>query len=190
MTFEEFFKKKRIDLAALKAVEPTLFLEFDAHFEAMGEKSFDHTKKYWFNKLRRQFPSAPEVKTEKAAIANPLAEQTITESLIDAGTTTPSPKVGFVPRFKAGSTPKPAENIDPASENSPDAAPPKVGFTPRFRTASTQKPIENAEADKEVEPRDATENLAEEKPAETASSKSAFKPRFNAKTMGPKPPEE
>ena len=29
MTFEEFFNKKRIDLAALKAGEPGLFAEFE-----------------------------------------------------------------------------------------------------------------------------------------------------------------
>ena len=38
MTFEEFFKKKRIDLDALQAAEPALFSEFKTHFEQMGEK--------------------------------------------------------------------------------------------------------------------------------------------------------
>ncbi len=58
MTFEEFFKKKRIDLVALEPAEPALFSEFKIHYDQMGEKSFDHTKKYWFNKIRRQFPLA------------------------------------------------------------------------------------------------------------------------------------
>jgi hypothetical protein len=190
MTFEEFFKKKRIDLVALKASESALFLEFDAHFGAMGEKSFDHTKKYWFNKLRRQFPLAIEVKTEKATIANPLAEQTITESLIDAGTTTPSAKAGFTPRFKAGSTPKPAENIEPAPENEQAAPSPKVGFTPRFKASVTPKPTESAEAGSNVKQDTPEEKIPEEKPAEDTSFKPAFKPRFNAKTMAPKPPED
>ena len=70
MTFDEFFKKKRIDLPALQKAEPALFSEFKAHYEQMGEKSFDHTKKYWFNKRRRQFPLAVEVKTEKIKIEN------------------------------------------------------------------------------------------------------------------------
>jgi len=78
MTFDEFFKKKRVDLVALERAEPGLFSEFKTHYEQMGEKSFDHTKKYWFNKTRRQFPLTPEVKTEKPHIANPIAEQTIT----------------------------------------------------------------------------------------------------------------
>src|ERR1700680_1402449 len=106
MTFEEFFKKKKIDLAVLEQAEPALFSEFKVQYDQMGEKSFDHTKKYWFNKLRRQFQLAPEVKTEKPHIANPLAEQTITESLSETATPTPSPKLGFAPKFKAGSMPK------------------------------------------------------------------------------------
>src|ERR1700712_5325541 len=99
MTFEEFFKKKKIDLLALQQGEQSLFSEFKTHYEQMGEKSFDHTKKYWFNKLRRRFPAAPEVKTEKVRIENPLAEQTITESLIEP--VKAAPKLGFAPKFKA-----------------------------------------------------------------------------------------
>ncbi|HEY0245856.1 MAG TPA: hypothetical protein VGC01_09855, partial [Mucilaginibacter sp.] len=83
MTFEEFFKKKKIDLIALEKGEPALFSEFKAHYSQMGEKSFDHTKKYWFNKIRRQFQLAPEIKTEKPKIENQLAEQTVTEAIID-----------------------------------------------------------------------------------------------------------
>ena len=84
MTFEEFFKKKRIELAAFEKGLPALFFEFKTHYEQMGEKSFDHTKKYWFNKLRREYPLPAEVKTEKPKIENPIAEQTITESLVEA----------------------------------------------------------------------------------------------------------
>ena len=65
MTFEEFFKKKRIDLPALEKAEPALLSEFKTHFEQMGEKSFDHTKKYWFNKLRLTYHLAPEPKSGK-----------------------------------------------------------------------------------------------------------------------------
>ena len=47
MTFEEFFSaRKKIDLVALQKAEPSLFAEFETHFVQMGEKSFDHTKKY------------------------------------------------------------------------------------------------------------------------------------------------
>jgi len=110
MTFEEFFKKKRIDLIAFQAGNEHLFSEFKTQFEQMGEKSFDYTKKYWFNKLRHQFMLAPEIKTEKVHIPNPLAEQTINESLVEIGLPAPSPKIGFIPRFKAAGNAKPVEN--------------------------------------------------------------------------------
>ena len=146
MTFEEFFKKKRIDLAALEIGEPALFSEFKAHFEQMGEKSFDHTKKYWFNKTRRQFPLAPEIKIEKPHIANPLAEQTVTESLTETTTPPPPPKMGFVPKFRAGNIQKPAEPVEdkneeivnkPVEETPPAEKPaghaaPKPAYKPRF----------------------------------------------------------
>jgi hypothetical protein len=128
MTFEEFFKKKRIDLAALEKAEPALFSEFRTHFEQMGEKSFDHTKKYWFNKVRRQYLLPPEVKTEKVHIENPLAEQTVTESLTENAA--PSSKLGFVPKFKAANLPKPATPEDKkediaANPSQGEDAPPK-----------------------------------------------------------------
>src|ERR1700755_1501690 len=106
MTFEEFFKKKKISLVALEQGEPGLFSEFKIHYEQMGEKSFDHTKKYWFNKLRLRFPAPVEVKAEKVIIENRLAEQTITESLVESSE--PAPTIGFRPKFKAGVT-KPTE---------------------------------------------------------------------------------
>lgn len=109
MTFEEFFKKKRIDLAALQSGEPGLYADFEKHFNQMGEKSFDHTKKYWFNKLRQTYHLASELKPEKIHIENRLAEQTIAESIIEEKIAPPS--VGFKPRFKAaiGNTDKPAD---------------------------------------------------------------------------------
>lgn len=135
MTFEEFFRKKRIDLAALEKAEPALFSEFKAHYEQMGEKSFDHTKKYWFNNIRRKFQLSPEVKTEKPRIENPLAEQTITESLTENAA--PAPKLGFVPKFKAANLPKPARPEDKkedAASNPPqdEDATPKPAYKPRF----------------------------------------------------------
>ena len=157
MTFEEFFRKKRIDLAALNAGEPALFSEFNVHYEQMGEKSFDYSKKYWFNKLRHQFPLAPEVKTEKPHIANPIAEQTINESLTETLSPAPSPKVGFVPRFKAGTMPKPAAGSDdkkeeiaitPAESTLPEKiagnSEPKPAYKPRFSMNKTSsKPPED-----------------------------------------------
>ncbi|HEY9002247.1 MAG TPA: hypothetical protein VIM89_12900 [Mucilaginibacter sp.] len=184
MTFEEFFKKKKISLVALEQGEPGLFSEFKIHFEQMGEKSFDHTKKYWFNKLRLRFPAPPEPKVEKIVIENTLAEQTVTETLTEKPAQ-PAPKVGFTPRFKAGAT-KPAETT-PASEPKPEvekseeaekpAAP--VGFKPRFKAGVTKpaEPVENTESTPEPE-----------KPAESekpASAPVGFKPRFKAGVTKP-----
>ena len=143
MTFEEFFSKKKIDLAALQKAEPSLFAEFKTHFGQMGEKSFDHTKKYWFNKLRRRFHLVPEIKTEKPAIANPLAEQTITESLLETIPPASPAKVGFVPRFKAVNIQKQVINEDDIPEKLPERLQepgekpeepntPKPAYKPRF----------------------------------------------------------
>lgn len=180
MTFDEFFKKKRIDIAALQKAEPALFSEFKTHYDQMGEKSFDHTKKYWFNKTRRLFPLAPEEKTEKPHIANPIAEQTITESLTGHPAQSPV-KMGFTPKFKAGVTAKPAEKTEetPAAEQSAAVKP--AGFVPRFKA----KP--KADEGSAISP--AEPGAEATAPAAESTPKPAYKPRF----VPPKPnvePEE
>jgi len=197
MTFEEFFQKKKISLVALEQGEPSLFSEFKVHFEKMGEKSFDHTKKYWFNKLRRQFPLAIEVKTEKPHIANPLAEQTITESLSETVIEAPAPKLGFVPKFKAANMDKPAESVDtkkespstaPAADETVPATPsPKLGFVPKFKAANMTKPAESVDDKKEATSNTPpAESAPEEKPVENSEAKPTYKPRFNMKNIPPK----
>lgn len=168
MTFEEFFKKKRIDLDALEKGNPALLFEFKNHFEQMGEKSFDHTKKYWFNRLRLQYHLAPEVKTEKPHIENQLAEQTVADSLTEQVVSTAS-KPGFTPRFKAPA-PKPAETTIPEEGNAtqPEAKP-ATGFTPRFKAGVT-KPTEHSAPPSE-------ENKTPEPAAENPKG---FTPRFKA----------
>ncbi|OCX51392.1 hypothetical protein BEL04_15295 [Mucilaginibacter sp. PPCGB 2223] len=169
MTFEEFFKKKKIDLVQLKAAEPALFAEFESHYAQMGEKSFDHTKKYWFNNLRRLYHTPEEPKVEKVKIENPLAEQTIIDSVTEKPEAAPAPKVGFTPRFKSGAT-RPATE-QPVTEESKNQTPavagtsttdlptearneespkPKVGFTPRFKAGVT-KPASVAETEPKAE---------------------------------------
>jgi len=197
MTFDEFFKKKRIDLAALEQGEPALFLDFKTHYGQMGEKSFDHTKKYWFNKVRRQFPLAPEIKAEKESIENRLAEQTIAESLIETVAAPPPAKLGFVPKFKAGMT-KPAANPEvkkeelpaaqPEAENVPAPPPAKLGFVPKFKAGVT-KPAVSIEVKKE-EMTALEEPIAPKPSAESAEAKPAYKPRFNMKNIPPKTTEE
>jgi len=151
MTFEEFFKKKRIDLDALEKGDPILFSEFKTHYNQMGEKSFDHTKKYWFNKVRRQYQLAAEIKSERPKIENQLAEQTVTEALIEDSAPSQAPKLGFVPKFRAANIPKPAVEEKP-------------GTTEPAKDTPSETPAEN-------------------KPQQP------YKPRFNMKTVPPKPPE-
>jgi hypothetical protein len=158
MTFEEFFNKKRIDLAALEHDEPALFSEFKIHYDQMGEKSFDHTKKYWFNKIRRQFPLAIEVKTERAHIANPLAEQTINESLTETGTPPSLPKLGFVPKFKAGNIPKPVAGEDDKKEG--------LSNTSLAEKTPLEQPGEKDEAKPAYRPRFNMKNIPPKPPEE------------------------
>jgi hypothetical protein len=192
MTFEEFFRKKRISLAALEQAEPALFSEFKVHFEKMGEISFDHTKKYWFNKLRLRFPAPAEVKTEKVHIENTLAEQTIIETLTEAP---PVPIAGFKPRFKAGVT-KPADSAaspEAAPEKSAEnaaaaqsAAAPALGFKPKFKAGVSGQ---------STPAKDAPPSNPEEKPAENSQPSASagaigFKPRFKAGVTGPAGPKK
>ena len=188
MTFEEFFKKKRIDLDTLKVGEPGLFAEFKTHYEQMGEKSFDHTKKYWFNKTRRQFPLAIEIKTERIKIENPLAEQTVTQALTETlvAVEENKPKLGFVPKFKATSTPKPAaenapEAETPVNDPSTEESTPKLGFKPKFKAASIPKPVSEEAPVAEMSVNDA--------PVEPSAPKLGFKPKFKGANM-PKPVAE
>jgi len=194
MTFEEFFTRKRIDILALQKAEPALFSEFRTHFEQMGEKSFDHTKKYWFNRLRHSYHLAPEAKPERVHIPNPLAEQTVTESLSETTEAPkPAPRIGFVPKFKASNMAKlPVEETKaeekpvvediPAAAEPPKSAP-KMGFTPKFRAANLPKP---AEAEKKEEEKPAEEKPVE--PMEATAPKLGFTPKFRAANP-PKPVE-
>lgn len=185
MTFEEFFKKKKISLDLLKAAEPQLFAEFELHYAQMGEKSFDHTKKYWFNALRRKYHTPEEPKVEKVKIENQLAEQTITQA-ISAQPEAEAPKLGFKPKFKtaaapAGSTPAPTE-----TESTEEAVPTaKLGFKPKFKSAaaSTPTPAENVPA----VPEEKTEST--EASTEVPVPKLGFKPKFKSAASTPTPAE-
>ncbi|MFD0794283.1 hypothetical protein ACFQZX_11700 [Mucilaginibacter litoreus] len=188
MTFEEFFKKKKIDLMALQAAQPGLFSEFKDHFEKMGEKSFDHTKKYWFNKLRLQYYLAPEVKVEKVIIENKLAEQTITAALAEAA---PAPSVGFKPRFKAGMGSKPA---DTASDKKDLPEKDAAAVTPEANEAAAKHEApafeqQKAEMQQQADqmPRNTDGEAKEDAPPTTLGT--GFKPRFNMKMAQGKAPQ-
>ena len=147
----------------------------------MGGKSFDHTKKYWFNRLRKEFllevAEAPKVATEKTP------STMVAEGPESAPT---APKSGvFKPRFKPKAAVKPAadaavtpqkdaEKPEEASQTGNAASPKPVGFKPRFKPGVT--PVKKAESEGSPEPSD------------TAASKPmGFKPRFKAgKTINKK----
>lgn len=162
MTFEEFFAKKRIDLVQFEKAEPVLYHEFKNHFAAMGEKSFDHTKKFWFNKLRGLYHLAhPEkavtkAETALASQAEPLSSLTIEQ------------KPASIPRFKSTTVGK----TDPAAENQAQANPvAKPAFKPR------NIPVKNSEVSPEITEKDKTEN------------KPAIKPGFKPRNIQVKPSE-
>jgi hypothetical protein len=173
MTFEEFFIKKKIDLKALQAADGPLFEEFKAHYSAMGEKSFDHSKKFWFNKLRKSFHLAEE----ETVIAKPIVKQIIADTASETSSIHTAKPAGFKPRFKAPPTAVEDEvkatskkEITDLAESTPDSIP--TGFKPRFKAGVTKAPDVAAST-----------SVSEEKTDEatTAAPKpTGFKPRFKA----------
>ncbi len=197
MTFEEFFLKKKIDLDSLKQGKPDVFAEFVAHYEVMSEKSFDHTKKYWFNNLRIAYPLSEEKELQlKEAFKSKVAETVATEQIVEQpaienAETTTIKAPAFKPRFKANVSPavEPLKDEVTKSENTEGVGqtPKLAGFKPRFKagvTASTAK-VEEEKIEPAIE---ATSE--EEKP--TVAKPPGFKPRFKASvtTSAPKAEEK
>lgn len=189
MTFEEFFTKKRIDLVLLQRANPILYEEFRLHYAQMGEKSFDHTKKYWFNRLRKDFrlevadiPKAKPVATGSAAAPEPAAS---------VATARPA---GFRPRFK----PAAAKAAESTPDSTPEALPPQeetvaikppapnakpTGFKPRFKpgvTAGTKPSTDPSPDVPEAVGKQETEVAPSDKSATPAAKPVGFKPRFKA----------
>jgi hypothetical protein len=175
MLFEEFFKKKKINLLALSEADAGLFSEFKEHYAQMGEKSFDHTKKYWFNKLRRQFPLPPEVKAEKLRPENQIAEQTVADTLTEPSIREKAPELETLPASIA-------QGNDLEASNTNTTETPKLGFKPKFKQAA---PLAGTPAEPVTEKTEATAN---ENPA--TPPKVGFKPRFKAGVTQNKPAEE
>ncbi|WP_037534275.1 hypothetical protein, partial [Sphingobacterium thalpophilum] len=139
MTFEEFFVKKKIDLKALQAADEPLYEEFRMHYAVMGEKSFDHSKKFWFNKLRLRFRLE-----EEAAPVGPIANKTdkaVPAPQTEALTAKPS---GFKPRFKAiVPADKPSSEVATTAavqsdETTTTENSKPTGFKPRFKAGATK----------------------------------------------------
>ena len=166
-TFEDFFAKKKIDLRALENDNKGLYEEFYQHYHAMGEKSFDHTKKFWFNKLRKSYKLDESLSSVQKA---DLQEKPAT-------TATPVPSTfGFKPKFTAKPILKEDVTGTDKTESTaeiPDIDSKPTGFKPRFKagvtkittTESTEKP---------------TEQKAPEENPGVENKPSGFKPRFKA----------
>ncbi len=201
MTFDEFFLKKRIDLKQFALADPLLYEEFRKHFEVMGEKSFDHTKKFWFNKLRRLYVPELVVKVAKVAEEDKIASQAeVLSSPVIEQQTMPvekksdpvstasvagAVKAGFRPRSITSAQSKAAEpspeNVTPAADPvSPEPAPSTQQARPGFRPRNV-KTVEKTPKDESLEELKSQDgDLAETKtPGEEAkpSVKPGFKPR-------------
>jgi len=152
VAFEDFFAKKKIDLPQLEADNRVLYAEFREHYRQMGEKSFDHSKKFWFNRLRKTYPlkeAEPEKPTSERKEPSPATDGEPPKTPI--AVSAPAAKLaGFKPRFKATAAKpvetesvevKPKENTTdlavPTEEKKRKAAKP-AGFRPRFRPGITK----------------------------------------------------
>lgn len=171
MTFEEFIIKKKIDLVQFKSADPVLFAEFQSHYQQMGPKSFDHTKKFLFNKLRRAYhlqeEPKPAVINQAAPEENKIASQA--EPLL-------SPTIEatvYTPRFRAGGKAKPAS----ATENPDAVKSDKPAYTPRFKAPPANTPSTPQTSDLGPPTSDLQSQTS---PAD--QPRPAYVPRFKAKS--------
>lgn len=220
LSFEEFFHKKKIDLTALQAGEPALYAEFSRHYAAMGEKSFDHSKKFWFNKLRKTYLLAagePAPVPEKPLAISDASLEPVSDVVPAEPAKTSVKPAGFKPRFKAGAAKassteqaKPEETISVENKETPapeeksateeSAAPvtKPAGFKPRFKAGATKtiateqaKPEETTSVENKEEPTPAPEEKpATEDSAAPVSKPAGFKPRFKAGVTKPTKPKD
>jgi len=185
MTFEEFLIKKKIDPVQLQDADQDFFDEFKSHFNQMGEKSFDHSKKFWFNKLRRAHPLEEQVKIFAVAevLEAPQAEAMVPQAEALEVLSFEAPmaealeaKPAFKPRFKANITASKTEvknnQVEETATPVPEAAKPteteKPSYKPRFKAPA--KPADEFQ-DKES-------GIDTQK--ETVDPKPAYRPRFKA----------
>ena len=165
MTFEEFLLKKKIDPVQLQDADQDFFDEFKSHFIEMGEKSFDHSKKFWFNKLRRAYPLAEVVKipvapqaealeatsfeTHKAPVANAL-ESPVAEVLETKPTFKPPVAEALEAKANINTSNTEIKNNQVEETETPNSEPSKPTNTtkpiykPRFKAPA--KPADELEA--------------------------------------------
>ena len=194
MTFEEFLIKKKIDPVQLQSKDQTFFSEFESHFLQMGEKSFDHSKKFWFNKLRRTYHLKEEIKIVETPVivqeklskepenedkpkyqsrfnAAKIQHNDLITQETEAKTT---PK--YIPRFKAAvnvSEQNLAAEIDKNAESEQKVVP---IYKPRFKA----KIGEIGEKQSEIQEESAPDSNSHPKP----SYKPRFKPGITKKSTG------
>lgn len=179
LTFEEFFQKKKINLLQFQQHEPVLFAEFSSHYPLMGEKSFDHTKKYHFNNLRRNYPLPVLAKQHPVmaeAISN-LAAQGIAVAAaqnLDESIERPKFKEDHLVELSVGNVTEKDISLAAAEqvilETKPEIEVSKPAFKPRFNPKNIPKTAEEPTPDvtaDQIEP----------------TVKPAFKPRFNSKII-------
>lgn len=188
LTFEEFFQKKKINLLQFQVAEPVLFAEFFNHYPLMGEKSFDHTKKYWFNGLRRTYPLQQDVKPHavQAEAISPMAVQAVAVAAaqnVDAGIEKPKFKednlldlVDENVSVKEVSLAE-EEKLLAEPEINTKSLETKPAFKPRFNPKNIPKAIEEITPETGIQ----TSEPVVEQP------KPAFKPRFNMQNIKKEP---
>ncbi len=187
MTFEEFLIKKKIGIDEFRSGRPDLYEEFRTEYAQMGPKSFDHSKKFWFNKLRRTYPLPVSARPSAPAAPKPVA------STIVAG----------MPDFSTQAE----ELLSPTIEQTqpPSQAAPKPAFQPRFKPggrmpASTPSPADAPAAkdmevsmtvpEEKVSPESLTPSPDDSVPADAKPAVTGFKPRFKAGVTKAVPSEE
>lgn len=144
----------------------------------MGEKSFDHSKKFWFNKLRRLYRTKEEPKEEKPVEKSPLAAQAL-----PLDSPTKEINQGYVPRFK----PKTAQTElrETITENilqEQAEKQPKSAYQPRFKPHALKRETTAEEETQPLEPTKPSETASEDGNKKDEQSKDlvkpAYKPRF------------
>lgn len=129
LTFEEFFAKKKIDLAVFSEADPELYSEFRREYDQMGAKSFDQSKKFLFNKLRRAYHLQEEPKSEK-----PVIEMTeIASQALPLESPTIVQKPAYTPRFRPKSMPAPKPEEEKTDQGDlKDKKETKPAYKPQF----------------------------------------------------------
>ena len=185
LTIVEFFSKKKINLKAIEKEQPELYLEFARDYGQMGEKSFDHSKKFWFNKLRKQYLLADEPVTLESKSPTINTAQNIENQ------TTAAKPTGFKPKFRAASTSSSpvipeesneaivpsADHASNVSTNTKESTAAVSGFKPRFKASQVPQKTEETSDNPSVEPHVSTEEPG------AANKPAGFKPRFKASQL-------